>query len=113
VWTPDLAGSGREPVYRRAALEQRLAEIRRAEVGWERFFGRNGIEPLRLTYEAISENYEPSLREALDFLGVDATDVLTTPPSLSAVADQRAVEWYERFRGDLHQSALSSAPRTR
>ena len=98
TWTSDLAGSGRGPVYRRSAIARRLAVIRRSEIAWERFFARHTIEPLRFTYEAVAENYEGSLREALDFLGVDAATVPLAPPALEPVAVQTARDWYERFR---------------
>lgn len=98
MWTSDLSGSGREPAYRREAITRRLAEIRRAEIEWERFFARHSIEPLRLTYEAVAENYESSLRTALEFLGVDGAAVPIVPPSLQPVASATARDWYERFR---------------
>ena len=103
VWTSEYPGFGRDPVYRKAAIKRRLAEIRRAEIGWERYFARHGVEPLRLTYEAIAEDYERSLRTALDFLGVDGTDVPIATPSLQPVADQTAREWCESFRGEPNQ----------
>ena len=103
MWTSEFPGNGRDPVYRSAAIKRRLAEIRRSEIGWERFFARNGIEPLRLTYEAIAENYEQSQRTALEFLGVDGADVPVGPPSLRPVANETASEWYERFRGETDE----------
>ena len=104
MWTSEVAGNGRDPVYRTGAIRRRLAEIRRGEIEWERFFARHAVEPLRLTYEDIAENYERSLRTALTFLGVEETDQLIAPPSLRPVAKATTDEWYERFRGERGRS---------
>ena len=101
IWTSDLPGSRREPIYDSSAIERCLVEIRRAEVDWERFFTRHTIGPLRLTYERLVEDYELSLRASLDFLGVGATDMVIAPPALRPLARNTAGDWYERFRTEL------------
>ena len=88
------------PGYDRAALERRLDEIRHGEIGWERYFAAHGIRPLRLTYEAITEQRERSIRSVLRHLGVTA-DVAAVPEPATVPTRTVATEaWIERFRGE-------------
>lgn len=83
--------------YDRASIERRLAEIRRGEIGWQRYFRRRGIRPLRLTFEEIVEHREEAVRRVLRHLGVEAEVEGTDPGTIPTDAPQ-AGEWIERFR---------------
>jgi LPS sulfotransferase NodH len=89
------------PAYDAASIRRRLAEIRRGEVGWERYFAARGIRPLRLTYEAITEQYEASIRRALRHLGTDDAAVAIPQPETAPTAGATAAEWIERFRAQM------------
>src|SRR5207237_398437 len=52
----------REPQFNAELIEQCLQESEEQEKIWERFFRRIGIDPLRIEYENLCEDYEANIR---------------------------------------------------
>jgi len=100
VWK---AGNGEKPATA-AKFDQRqiTACLESAEIEetiWNDFFARNGIEPLRLTYEELSDHYRPTMEKVLHFLhiGLPRGDTIAQPGTIRQT-DALNVEWEDRFR---------------
>jgi len=82
------------PIYSRALITARLADIEVAEAGWDGFF--RGRSVLELDYEGLREDPSLETRRVLDHLGVRAPEVLEIP--LERQADPLSDAWIGRYR---------------
>ncbi len=100
VWK---AGNGAKPATD-AKFDQRqiTACLESAEIEetiWNDFFARNGIEPLRLTYEELSDHYRPTIEKFLHFLHIRLPrGAMIAQPGTIRQTDALNVEWEDRFR---------------
>ena len=79
-------------------ISRRMDEMVKEEQAWQGYFLERRIEPLRIVYESLVQNYEESIRQVLSYLGVaEYNDVPIPPPSLKKQADIVTEEWYDRF----------------
>ena len=76
-----------------------VAELEQDEALWRDFFATHGIEPLRLTYEAMSANPQAALAEILDALGRDPAIAATIDVPTAKLADATSRDWTRRFGG--------------
>lgn len=91
-----------EPVYNYdfiAGLEGLLVE---GEHGWAELCAELGVEPLEIVYEDLVDpaTYEPTIRAALSYLGIDSTDLTIPTPRTRRQADDTNREWVRRYRAD-------------
>ena len=101
AWTKAMESETAEPVYDAERLAEHVRAIRRWERGWDRFFSDRGIDPLRITYEALAADYPGTLRRALGFLQVpEAAGIEILPPPLRPQDDPANREWIRRFRAE-------------
>jgi LPS sulfotransferase NodH len=63
-------------------------------------FEREGIDPVRITYEALSADPEGVLRTLLGHLGLDRDAANGVRPEVAKLADGTSREWAARFRAD-------------
>lgn len=92
AWRADLRRR-REPRFSHLRILKHLLFVAQDVEQWERFYERNGIQPLRLVYEDIDEDYEGTMRRVIGFLGIDAT---VPPRPLAKQADRVTEEWVGR-----------------
>jgi trehalose 2-sulfotransferase len=79
-------------------IEQCLKDSEQQEEIWERFFQRLDIEPFRVEYEALSVDYEGTIRGVLDFLKISLPRAARiAPPVTIKQADEISRAWEERF----------------
>jgi LPS sulfotransferase NodH len=72
------------------------AEI--SEKIWSRFFQRNEIQPLALTYEDLCADYPGTVRRVLDFLRLrPSREFILGPPQTERQADTLTEEWLEQY----------------
>lgn len=86
-------------VYDHYALERCYQDSAISDAYWEGFFRTHGIEPLRLTYEALTADFEGEARRVLRYLDLP-TDTPIASPQTVKLADDISREWEERFRRD-------------
>jgi len=87
-----------DPVYDAARIRDTIVQLEGYDRLWEDWFVREGIAPLRLDYEALSNDPHDILRQVLTTLNCDTdlTDTLSIPTMKLANATSR--EWTARFR---------------
>lgn len=109
LWHMAADGSERErtappqvPVYDGDRLAGYVAEAEEADAGWNIWFERYAISPLRLTYEDVTADPRAALVRVLTTLGRDPEAAGKAEVRTSKMADAVSLEWvarYERERG--------------
>ncbi len=74
-----------------------VAEFRRQERAWEKFFLKNGISPLKIEYEEYTEDYRSTVVRILDYLGVPPPEQLVIETDLVKQSDSLSEEWVEQY----------------
>jgi trehalose 2-sulfotransferase len=88
-----------EPVYSFSGIDHLAHQLERHNLAWDRWFDRQGIEPLRVRYSALAEAPGRVLQETLDFIGVgDQAHAEPPPPSMRRQSGAQSREWAERYR---------------
>jgi LPS sulfotransferase NodH len=64
----------------------------------QRFFQENDVSPLCAVYEELVADYEPTVRRALAFLGINGEQTVIPPPRSLKQSDALSAEWEERYR---------------
>jgi trehalose 2-sulfotransferase len=99
----------REPEFDAELIERSLREAERQEKIWQRFFARIGIEPFRVEYEKLCQDYEGTIRGVLDFLKISLPrGSQIGPPVTIKQSDEISRVWEERFLAE-RPFAYSSA----
>jgi len=99
----------REPEFDPDLIEQSLHEAERQEKIWDDFFRLNGIEPFKVEYEKLCQEYETTIRAVLNFLRIRLpAGTRVGPPVTTRQADEISRIWEERFLAE-RPSAYSSA----
>jgi LPS sulfotransferase NodH len=84
--------------YDASALERLLEEVRADEAAWDDWFGRQGIEPFALTYEALTAAPQKWLADILEAAGADTAFASHIESKTVRMADATSRDWAERFR---------------
>jgi len=88
----------REPQFDAELIEQCLKEGERQESIWQCFFQQIGIDPFRVEYEKLCQDYEGTVRAVLDFLRISLPRrTRIGPPATIRQADEISRAWEERF----------------
>src|SRR3954471_6967630 len=96
----------REPAYDEVAIAGHLARLADNEARWRRYFARNGLEPLWLTYEELASDPVAAAGAVAAHVGCDepaAPDLGQV--TVSVQRDESSDEWRRRFvaeSGDLN-----------
>lgn len=110
----DASASQRpEPEYDHFAIQRCYQDIVLSDRYWEGFFGYHGITPIRLSYDEMASNYDPTIRRLLASLGLPwHMDVPT--PRTSKLADERSLAWEAEFKrhGELPKPEIGWSPET-
>jgi LPS sulfotransferase NodH len=84
-----------EPWFDAAAISTALAEVVESAAGWDGFFARSGITPIRVAYEDLVADYPGTMTSLFDRLGLDVS-VEPEPPT-QRQADAISASWVERY----------------
>lgn len=96
-WASTHVGSSARPRYSRSEIRRLQDEIEIDEQGWEDWYARSGVTPLRVTYEELVADPWGTVSSVLAFLGVDAPLPDPRPePTLRPQADRRSRRWVRR-----------------
>ncbi len=85
------------------AIHHLYCECSMREAGIQEFFAEGNIVPLTIVYEDFIQEYEKTVREVLELLGLDGKGLEISPPSLARTANEISEEWVQRFRQELQE----------
>lgn len=105
-WTADQPVKG-EARYDAAEIAAGVAEAERANRSWQRVFQQAGVEPLRISYEALCRDPALTVRQVIDFLGLDMTSAVPVEalPPIVRQSDPRKDEWSARYREETAEQS--------
>ena len=89
---------GQAPVYDARGLSEQVAELEEHDAAWANWFARQRLQPLRITYEALSTEPQAKLATVLSALSLDPTIAETVEPRTAKLADSESREWATQFR---------------
>ena len=105
LWHVDVNGIERErvkpeqaPVYDERIISKQVAECEKHDAAWVSWFIQQNIQPVCITYEALSDNPQATLAIVLSALGQDPTIAGTVKPRTTKLANSESLEWANRFR---------------
>ena len=91
--------STREQVFNFAAIDHLVQRILVHEEAWKQYFVENAIQPFSVVYEELTEMYEKTALQILQYLKIPL------PPSVAfeerqmrQQADTLSKQWYERYQ---------------
>lgn len=99
---------GQAPVYDAGSLAKIVARLEEQDAAWSNWFVQQEVEPICITYEALSDNPLVVLEVVLAALGLDPAIAKTVTPRTAKLADSQSREWAERFREELINSISST-----
>lgn len=87
-----------EPRFDPALIARCLDEIRWEENIWTQFFEAIAVEPFRVEYEDLCQNYRARIRSVLDYLEISVSrNAQISEPVTARQADEISLEWEERY----------------
>jgi len=90
----------RDPVYDGDEIARHLGELAALDRDWETWFADEGLEPLRIAYDALSADPAGILAHILDRLQVAPEPGRTIDLPVAKLADATSRNWAERFRAE-------------
>ncbi|MGV2105448.1 Stf0 family sulfotransferase [Agrobacterium vitis] len=88
----------RDPIYDAAKIRASYDEFIQYDRAWQSWFDMQGIQPLRITYEALCADPIASLKDVLVQLGVNGEAASSVVPGTAKLADGINQSWETRFR---------------
>lgn len=92
--------SAQAPVYDASELLKLVSTLKRDDVSWTRWFAQQEVEPIRLTYEALSAKPQVVLKTVLSSLGLDPEISRTVEPRTAKLSDSDSCDWVTRFQSE-------------
>lgn len=87
-------------VYDRDEIGRYVDDLTAQDESWNNWFDNNDIEPLRLTYEALSQDPTAALATVLAALGLDPAIASAIEPKTARLSDGESRNWVARFRAE-------------
>lgn len=88
------------PVYDGAAIAAQKAAFEKMTADWQAWFAKEGIMPLRLSYQALADAPYDSLARVVEALGLPPQFDRSAPPPVAKLADDINADWAQRFRAE-------------
>jgi len=94
-------GSRRTAHYKYYRINRTLAELAYRESLLQEFFVECAIHPLILIYEEYIENQEETIRQVMNYIGIDLPESYQfTPSSMRKMSDQTSDTWIKQYKQD-------------
>ncbi len=98
--------------YDASAIVRHLAELTDMDAHWVSWFAGQGMKPLRISYEDLSDDPEGMLTKILEHLGVDQGHARGIEVPVAKLADETNKLWASRFLAEQHnQLPIDAGPR--
>jgi LPS sulfotransferase NodH len=91
----------REPCYDREEIRARVETMTGYDESWNRWFAREGIEPVCISYDDLSADPRKTLRNLLDSLGLDGGIADGIEPGVKKLSDGTSRDWVARYRSGM------------
>jgi trehalose 2-sulfotransferase len=89
---------GAEPQFDQPLITRCLKEAKEEESIWSAFFARIGLQPFRVEYEELCQNYEVTIRAVLDFLEIVLPRrIRINQPVTIRQSDALSAQWEQRY----------------
>ncbi len=89
--------------YDFAALSHLFKEATLRECAMQAYFSQYNIQPLTLVYEDFSDNFEDTIRQIVDYLGIEYDELHIGNKFYKKTANSNSEKWVQRFREDLQK----------
>ncbi len=89
-----------QPQYDAKEIARHVEELTELDAAWERWFEEQKLEPLRLTYGALSANPQKELSRVLVSIGCDQSLAHQVETPTRQLADHESELWKQRFLGE-------------
>ena len=111
LWHINADGSERErvkpqqkPIFDAQKLAEQVMNYEREDAAWVDWFAKQNIQPLRITYESLSENPQASLAIVLSALDLDPDIAKSVEPRTAKLAGSESQEWAVRFQTEKNDT---------
>ncbi len=106
AWT-SYSSSDAQSEYNFTHIASAARMIRDQTVGWEKYFARLEISPLRFRYEEVANDVQASAKRVMDLLLVaDDEPAVVFSPSHERQGDSINGEWIARYREECGQRGV-------
>jgi LPS sulfotransferase NodH len=89
------------PVYDVDKIKECVGILEGYDRGWNEWFSREGIEPIRISYNDLSDAPVATLRLVLECLGLNPQAADGIEPEVRRMADATSRDWIARFRTEM------------
>ncbi len=96
----EQTGPRREPSYDGTTLRTMVTMLTAYDRAWNDWFLREGLTPVRLSYDDLAADPAGMLHHVLDSLGLDPAAAKGIKPGVRKLADKTSLEWAARFRAE-------------
>lgn len=93
--------AGGEPRYDGRVIADRLTRLAHGQARWECYFARNGIRPLRLVYEEVSEDPQRAIDAIAGLLALSDVSADLSEVELDRQTDFVSADWASRFVAEM------------
>lgn len=83
------------------ALSHLFKELMLKECATQSYFEQHGIVPFTIIYEDFIMDFEGTVKQIMDYLGISYEKLTVGLPYYKQTADAHSEEWVQRFRADL------------
>ena len=95
-----------EPAYDFDRIRRKLLELEAYDEAWTAWFDAQGIQPLRIGYERLSEDPAGMLAKICDALSVPPPSPEAVQPGIARLSDEISEEWMTRYRQDSDRNTI-------
>ncbi|MEM6264036.1 MAG: Stf0 family sulfotransferase [Bacteroidota bacterium] len=93
-----------EQRYNFDAINHLFKEASLRECAIQAYFTQHHTTPLTIVYEDFIQNYEATIREVIEFVGVRSENVKIDEPYYQPTATPGSEMWVQRFRKELQEN---------
>jgi LPS sulfotransferase NodH len=99
----DRVSAHLEPVYDESAISHQIATLSSMEKCWESWFIGQGLNPLRVQYDDLSDNAIAVVCEVLENLRLNSDMASGLELPVARLADETNRIWAKRYRECCHK----------
>ena len=97
--------------YDAEAIARHMNALSARDEAWERWFEQEGLRPLTVRYDALSDDPQKVLAKILSVLGLDPSIAHSIETPTAKLADAESQQWRARFEADVGPAASASDKR--